>query len=97
MPGLAELTSPGFVSRSAAFAAVAYYTLAYATQLLPVQAAAGLVVMGLVRVVGVTGSAAGARPFVCACMCCLGGGGAAEEKSAAAQFAWWHAVNIFAQ
>lgn len=47
-PGLAELTSPGFVSRSAAFAAVAYYILAYATQLLPVQAAAGLVVTALV-------------------------------------------------
>lgn len=48
MPGLAELTSPGFVSRSAAFAAVSYYTLAYVTQLLPVQAAAGLVISGLV-------------------------------------------------
>ena len=90
MPGLAELTSPGFVSRSAAFAAVAYYTLAYATQLLPVQAAAGLVVMGLVRVVGVTGSAAGARPFVCACMCCLGGGGGGGEGNSSAHIAGLH-------
>jgi hypothetical protein len=48
MPGLAELTSPGFVSRSAAFAAVSYFTLAYVTQLLPIQAAAGLVITGLV-------------------------------------------------
>jgi hypothetical protein len=48
MPGLAELTSPGFVSRSAAFAAVSYYTLAYFTQLLPAQAAAGLVITALV-------------------------------------------------
>jgi hypothetical protein len=48
MPGLAELTSPGFVSRSAAFAAVSYYTLAYATELMPVQAAAGLVITALV-------------------------------------------------
>ncbi len=55
MPGLAELTSPSFVSRSAAFAAVAYYTLAYATQLLPVQAAAGLVVTGLVSLACVGG------------------------------------------
>jgi len=48
MPGLAELSSPGFVSRSAAFAAVSYYALAYATQLLPVPAAAGLIETGLV-------------------------------------------------
>lgn len=48
MPGLAELSSPGFVSRSAAFAAVSYYVLAYATQLLPIHAAAGLIETGLV-------------------------------------------------
>lgn len=47
MPGFAELTSPGFVSRSAAFAAVSYYTIAYVAQLLPVEAAAGLVITGL--------------------------------------------------
>jgi hypothetical protein len=45
---LAELTSPGFVSRSAAFAAVSYFTSAYVMQLLPIQAAAGLVITGLV-------------------------------------------------
>lgn len=64
MPGLAELTSPGFVSRSAAFAAISYYTIAYAAQLLPVEAAAGLVITGLVRelLLQTGGAGVGAQP-----------------------------------
>jgi hypothetical protein len=48
MPGLAELSSPGFVSRSAALAASTYYALAHGLRLMPQQAAAGLVVTALV-------------------------------------------------
>eukprot|EP00878_Enallax_costatus_P020950 GHUV01022163.1.p1 GENE.GHUV01022163.1~~GHUV01022163.1.p1 ORF type:complete len:218 (+),score=90.85 GHUV01022163.1:404-1057(+) len=44
MPGMAELTSPGFVSRSAFMAATTYYLLGYVLQLLPASAAAGLLV-----------------------------------------------------
>eukprot|EP00879_Flechtneria_rotunda_P023314 GHRR01024663.1.p1 GENE.GHRR01024663.1~~GHRR01024663.1.p1 ORF type:complete len:384 (+),score=128.00 GHRR01024663.1:63-1214(+) len=47
MPGSAELTSPGFVSRSAAMAAVTYHVLGHVLQLLPLSAAAGLVVTAL--------------------------------------------------
>lgn len=49
LPGHAELSSPGFVSRSAAMAATTYYLLAYVLQLLPASAAAGFVVTWLVR------------------------------------------------
>uniref|UniRef100_A0A383VCK9 Uncharacterized protein n=1 Tax=Tetradesmus obliquus TaxID=3088 RepID=A0A383VCK9_TETOB len=48
LPGHAELSSPGFVSRSAAMAATTYYLLAYVLQLLPASAAAGFVVTWLV-------------------------------------------------
>eukprot|EP00775_Hariotina_reticulata_P009971 gene9971-10125_t len=48
LPGNAELSSPSFVGRSAALAATAYYLLAYVTQVLPVSAAAGLVITVLV-------------------------------------------------
>lgn len=48
MPGMAELTSPGFVSRSAFMAATTYYLLGYVLHLLPASAAAGLVVTTLV-------------------------------------------------
>lgn len=51
--GNAELSSPGFVSRSAAMAAATYYLLAYGLQLLPHTAAAGLVVTILVSLVSV--------------------------------------------
>lgn len=68
MPGLAELTSPSFVSRSAAFAAVSYYTLAYVTQLMPVQAAAGLVITALVGgLVGVCRDKTASRKL-CSCI-----------------------------
>ncbi|KAF8062702.1 clasp1b [Scenedesmus sp. PABB004] len=49
LPGLAELSSPGFVSRSAALAAASYYALAHAAGVLPPDAAAGLVITTLVR------------------------------------------------
>jgi len=51
LPGNAELSSPSFVGRSAALAATAYYLLAYVTMVLPVSAAAGLVVTVLVSLV----------------------------------------------
>lgn len=56
MPGLAELTSPGFVSRSAFMAATTYYLLGYVLQLLPPSAAAGLVVTTLVSTEAATAS-----------------------------------------
>lgn len=52
LPGLAELTSPGFVSRSAFMAASTYYLLGYVLQILPTTAAAGLVVTILVSMSG---------------------------------------------
>jgi hypothetical protein len=48
LPGHAELSTPSFVSRSAAMAATCYYLLAYVLQLLPASAAAGFVVTWLV-------------------------------------------------
>lgn len=70
LPGLAELTSPGFTSRSAALAAASYYALAYGAQLLPPPAAAGLIVTLLVGLcwwwLGV------GRLMCCQCVCSIG-------------------------
>lgn len=65
IPGLAELTSPGFVSRSAFMAAATYYVLGHVLQLLPLSAAAGLVVTTLV-----SGSAAAVHFHMTAVISC---------------------------
>jgi hypothetical protein len=54
MPGRAEMTEPGFTSRSAFVASAAYYILAHGAGLVEPRAAAGLVVTALMVHTGLT-------------------------------------------
>jgi hypothetical protein len=74
MPGKAEISEPGFVSRSAFVASLVYYVIAHAAALVEPRAAAGLVVTGLVGARGRqgAGSRGGAATETGGRLLCLG-------------------------